>query len=68
MSVADTQPRKAGPLQVLRMVLSAFVGIRRRDEHDKIVVTPLQVLITAIIAGALFVGTIVTVVRMVTGK
>ena len=64
--MAAEKPRKASPLQVLRMVLSAFIGIRRRGEHEKIEVTPVQVIIVGIIAGAVFVGTIVSVVRFIT--
>lgn len=60
------KPRKASLLQVLRMVLSAFVGIRKRGEPEKIEVTPVQVIIVGIIAGAIFVGTIVSVVQFIT--
>lgn len=60
------KPRKASLLQVLRMVLSAFVGIRKRGEAEKIEVTPVQVIIVGIIAGAIFVGTIVSVVQFIT--
>lgn len=58
-------PQKATLLQVVRMVLSAFLGIRKRADHEKIVVTPVQVIIVAVIAGAMFVGTVVSVVRLV---
>jgi Protein of unknown function (DUF2970) len=58
-------PQKATLLQVVRMVLSAFLGIRKRTEHEKIVVTPLQVIIVGLMAAAVFVGTVVTVVRLV---
>lgn len=60
------KPRKATLPQVLRMVLSAFIGIRRRGEHEKIEVTPLQVIIVGVMAGAVFVGSIVSVVRFIT--
>lgn len=60
------KPRKATLLQVLRMVLSAFIGIRKRGEHVKIEVTPVQVIIVGIISGAVFVGTIVSVVQLIT--
>jgi hypothetical protein len=63
-TMADV-PQKASLLQVVRMVLSAFLGIRKRADHEKIVVTPLQVIIVAVIAGAMFVGTVVSVVRLV---
>jgi hypothetical protein len=57
--------RKATLFQVVRMVLSAFLGIRKRTEHEKIVVSPVQVIIVGVMAAALFVGTVVTVVRLV---
>ena len=63
-AMADV-PQKASLLQVVRMVLSAFLGIRKRADHEKIVVSPQQVIIVAVIAGAMFVGTVVSVVRLV---
>ena len=63
-AMADV-PQKASLLQVVRMVLSAFLGIRKRADHEKIVVSPLQVIIVAVIAWAMFVGTVVSVVRLV---
>jgi hypothetical protein len=50
----------------LRVVLSAFIGVRRRDTHEKVRVTPLQIIFTAVIAAALFVLALITVVRLVT--
>jgi tetraacyldisaccharide-1-P 4'-kinase len=64
--VMSDKPRKATLLQVIRMVFSAFIGIRKRGEHEKIEVTPVQVIIVGIIAGAAFVGTIVSVVQFIT--
>ncbi|MGA0023890.1 MAG: DUF2970 domain-containing protein [Burkholderiales bacterium] len=58
--------RKATLFQVVRMVLSAFLGIRKRAEHEKIEVTPLQVIIVGVMAGAVFVATVVSVVQLVT--
>ena len=49
-TMADV-PQKASLLQVVRMVLSAFLGIRKRADHEKIVVTPLQVIIVAVMPG-----------------
>ncbi len=65
MTAMAEVPQKATLLQVVRMVLSAFLGIRKRTEHEKIEVTPLQVIIVAVMAAALFVGTLVSVVRLV---
>lgn len=58
--------QKATLFQVVRMVLSAFLGIRKRGEPDRIEVTPLQIIIVGVIAGAVFVGTVVSVVQWVT--
>lgn len=67
MSAAMTEGRqKATLFQVVRMVLSAFLGIRKRAEHEKVAVTPAQIIIVGILAGAIFVGTIVSVVRLIT--
>jgi Protein of unknown function (DUF2970) len=62
--------RQASLFQAIKMVLSAFIGIRRQggnDGHDgqEIRVTPVQVVITGIIAAALFVFIIISVVRLV---
>lgn len=64
-AMAAEVPRKATLFQVVRMVFSAFLGIRKRTEHEKIVVSPVQVIIVGVMAAALFVGTVVTVVRLV---
>ncbi len=66
MQAVGQQPSRATLLQVVRMLLWAFFGVRKRVEHDKIKVTPLQVVIFGIVAGAVFVGTLVTVVFWVT--
>jgi Protein of unknown function (DUF2970) len=61
----DPIKQKASLLQVVRMVLSAFLGIRKRADHDQLEVAPWQVIVIAIIAGLSFVLTVVTVVRLV---
>jgi hypothetical protein len=55
-AMTDT-PRKATPIQVVKAVLSAFIGIRKRaaHEHDAVTITPAQVIVTGIIAAAVFV-------------
>lgn len=63
--MAANAPRKATLFEVVRMVLSAFLGIRKRAEHEKIVVSPVQVIIVGVMAAAVFVSTVVTVVRLV---
>ena len=58
-------PRKATLLEVVRMVLSAFLGIRKRNVHEKLEVSPVQVIVVGFMAAAMFVATVVTVVRLV---
>jgi hypothetical protein len=60
--------RKASALQVAKAVLSAFIGIRKRaaHEHDAVTITPLQVIITGIIFAAIFVLSLVMLVRVIT--
>jgi len=60
-------PRRAGPVDVVKTVLSAFIGIRRKAEHERAPVTPLQVIVTAVVLVALFILTLLTIVRVVTG-
>lgn len=61
----DEGSRKATSWEALRVVLSAFMGVRRRDAHEKVRVTPLQIIVTAVIAAMLFVAGLITVVRLV---
>jgi hypothetical protein len=58
-------PRTASLFQAIKMVLSAFIGIRKQGQEQQIRVTPLQLVITGIIAAVLFVFTVITVVRLV---
>jgi Protein of unknown function (DUF2970) len=59
------EPKTASLFQAIKMVLSAFVGLRKQNSQQKIRVTPVQIVITGIIAAALFVLTIVSIVRVV---
>ncbi|MBI1964860.1 MAG: DUF2970 domain-containing protein [Betaproteobacteria bacterium] len=70
MTLESESPRKATPLQVAKAVLSAFVGIRRRAAHEKDVVTltPLQVIVAGVIAAAIFVLSLVMLVRFITSQ
>ena len=61
-------PRKASPLQVAKAVLSAFIGIRKRaaHEHDAVTITPVQAIVAGLIAAAVFVLSLVLLVRWIT--
>ena len=64
----EKPPEKATLLQAFRTVFSAFLGVRKRDDHEKLRITPLQLVLTGLVAAALFVITVVTIVRLVTGR
>lgn len=68
MPMALETPRKATPLQVAKAVLSAFIGIRKRAAHedDAVTLTPVQVIVAGLIAAALFVFSLLMLVRFVT--
>lgn len=59
--------RKAGPLQVLRTVLSGLFGVRRSRTHeeDAAGLRPIQIVVAGVIVVAVFVLAIVTFVHFV---
>ena len=61
------KPGKASPLVVVKTVLSAFFGVRRRSEHDAdtVKLTPVQVIVTGVVAAALFVIGLILLVRFI---
>jgi len=68
MDMTETQQRKATPLQVAKAVLSAFIGIRKRSAHERdvVTITPFQVIVTGIFFAAIFVLSLVVLVRYIT--
>ncbi len=58
-------PRRAGPLDVAKTVLYAMIGVRRKADHEGVQIRPLQVIVAAVIAVALFIFTLLTIVRFV---
>ena len=62
--------RKAGPLQVLRTVLSGLFGVRHRRMHeeDAAGLRPIQVIVAGVIVVAAFVLAIVAFVQLVATK
>jgi hypothetical protein len=67
-ALMSEQPRRASPLQVAKAVLSAFIGIRKRaaHEHDAVTITPVQAIVAGLIAAAVFVLSLVLLVRWIT--
>ncbi|HSV18590.1 MAG TPA: DUF2970 domain-containing protein [Casimicrobiaceae bacterium] len=59
--------RPAGLRDVVRAVCWSFLGIRRKDamRRDVVTIRPHQVIIVGVIFAALFVLTLITIVRIV---
>jgi hypothetical protein len=62
------EAKRASPLQVARAVFWSFFGIRSGKEYDKDVaaITPVQAIVAGLIGAAIFVGTLILVVRHIT--
>ena len=60
-------PRRATVLQVMAAVLGSFLGIRRGSamQRDAVSIKPIQVIIAGVIAAAIFVATLLLIVRFV---
>jgi hypothetical protein len=60
----------ASPLQVMRAVLWSFIGIRKSSgyEDDVAKISPKQAIIAGIVGAAIFVASLVFLVRFLTAK
>jgi hypothetical protein len=63
-------PKRAGPVEVAKAVFWSFLGIRRRAAHesDAVRLTPVQVIVAGLIGAALFIGTLVLIVKLVISR
>jgi hypothetical protein len=61
-------PRRQSPLRAIATVLSAFIGIRKSASHNRDLsgLRPVHVIVAGLIAAAIFVFTIITLVRLIT--
>ena len=59
--------KRASFLDTLKTVLSGFIGVRRKAAHEEVRLNPVHVIIVAVTLVAVFVFTLVTIVRIVTG-
>jgi hypothetical protein len=68
----DDQPREGGrsPWRAVSAVLGAFIGIRKSSARDRDLASlrPVHVIVAGVIAAAVFVLTLVMVVRLITAK
>jgi hypothetical protein len=60
--------KRSNPLRAVSAVLGAFIGIRKSAARDKDLVSlkPIHVIVAGLIAAAVFVATIVTLVLVIT--
>lgn len=61
------EPLRPGFMDVVKTVLFGAMGIRRRADHDRQTqpVNPVYLIIAGVVLAALFVLTLITVVRIV---
>ncbi|TFW25265.1 DUF2970 domain-containing protein [Duganella callida] len=62
--------KKPGFLYSLKAVLWSFVGLRRRSDFDQDQrgLNPVHIIIAALLAVAVFIGLLITVVKFVVAK
>jgi len=66
--MAGNAPRKASFAEVAKAVFWSFFGVRKKKdyERDSVSISPVQVIVAGLIGAALFVLTLVMVVKLVT--
>ncbi len=66
----EQRPKSASPLQVAKAVFWSFIGIRRRAEHESDVtqLKPVQVIIAGLIGAAIFVLSLILLVKFIVGR
>ena len=52
-------------METIKTVLSGFMGIRRKLDHERAPLKPMHLIVTAIIFVLLFIFTLLTIVRIV---
>jgi hypothetical protein len=59
-----------GFLYSLKAVLWSFVGLRRKSdfEQDPVKLKPIHVIVAGLLAAALFIGILITVVKLVVSQ
>ena len=69
---AMTEPelKTASPLQVAKAVFWTYFGVRRSAEHEKDLaqIKPMQVVIAGLIGAAIFVSSLVLLVKFIIGR
>ncbi|WP_292979986.1 DUF2970 domain-containing protein [Nitrosomonas sp.] len=65
----NQESEKASVLQVAEAVFFSFIGVRKKTdlENDAAKIKPIQVIIGGLIGGVIFIFSVLTVVKLVTG-
>ncbi len=68
--MAAEEPRKASIAEVAKAVFWSFFGIRKRKDYasDSARISPVQVVVAGLIGAALFVLTLLGIVKLVTSQ
>ena len=54
-------------MEAIKTVLSGFIGIRRKADHERAPVNPVHIVIAAAVFAVLFVFALIMIVRIVAG-
>ena len=54
-------------MHTIKTVLFGFIGVRRKADHEKAELNPLHIILAGVALAVLFILTLVTVVKIVTG-
>lgn len=57
--------QKPGFFDTLRTVFAGAIGVRRKVDHDRAPVNPVHLVVAAVIFVVLFIGTLLTIVKVV---
>ena len=57
--------RKASFLDTLKTVAAGVIGVRRREDHERASIDPLHLVVVAVIFVALFIISLLAIVRFV---
>jgi hypothetical protein len=69
-AMTEPEVKTASPLQVAKAVFWSFFGVRRRTEHEKDLaqIKPAQVVIAGLIGAAIFILSLVLLVKFIIGR
>jgi hypothetical protein len=59
--------KQASFLDTVKTVLSGFIGVRRKADHERARLNPVHVIVIAVLLVVLFVFTLRTIVRIAIG-